>query len=93
MSYFLCDKCSEKHHIFGKDGAKNTAKKMELNFLGEVPLHPKIRELSDAGKPITVSDPNGPQSLPYVEIARSVISRLEDPDFNKDQEGPKITFE
>ena len=66
---------------------------MSLEMLGEVPLHPKIRELSDAGKPITVSDPKSPQSQIYFEIASKILSKLEDPSFVKSQESPKITIE
>ena len=33
MSYFVCDKCNEKHYIFSKDGAKNEANKFQIPFL------------------------------------------------------------
>jgi ATP-binding protein involved in chromosome partitioning len=68
MSYFLCSNCKEKHYIFGTDGVKNTANSMGLPFLGDVPLHPKIRELSDLGKPITISDPKSDQAQSYFGI-------------------------
>ena len=66
---------------------------MNIPFLGEIPLHPRIRELSDAGKPITIAEPNSPQSKAYQDIADQVASKLEDPTFNKQQEGPKIVIE
>ncbi|MFV9876005.1 MAG: P-loop NTPase [Rickettsiales endosymbiont of Dermacentor nuttalli] len=48
MSYFINPKSSEKHYIFGNGGASKLAQEMNINFLGEIPLDPKIRELSDS---------------------------------------------
>jgi len=93
MSHFICPHCNGESHIFGKEGARNTATKMNIPFLGEVPLHPRIRELSDQGKPITIAEPNSPQSKAYQDIADKVASKLEDPELNKQQEGPKIVIE
>jgi len=85
MSYHVCGNCGEISHIFGHDGAKKTAEKMQLHFLGEVmitcsvslrsgqvPLHGKIRELSDEGKPIVVAQPDSPQAKHYFDIAEKV---------------------
>jgi MinD-like ATPase involved in chromosome partitioning or flagellar assembly len=47
------------------------AAQLGLNFLGEIPLDPIIGESSDAGKPITVSQPKSPQSEAYQVIAES----------------------
>jgi ATP-binding protein involved in chromosome partitioning len=69
------------------------AAKMGLHFLGEVPLHPVIRETSDAGKPITATNPSSPQAKAYFDIAKNIIERLSDQDFLKHQQGPKITIE
>ncbi|HFC04059.1 MAG TPA: iron-sulfur cluster carrier protein ApbC, partial [Rhizobiales bacterium] len=49
MSYFICDNCDERHEIFGHGGAKAEAEKLELPFLGEIPLDKKVRERSDSG--------------------------------------------
>ncbi|XP_042297026.1 iron-sulfur protein NUBPL isoform X2 [Sceloporus undulatus] len=57
MSIFQCPKCKHETHIFGADGVKNLASDLGLDILGDVPLHVHIRETSDAGKPIVVSQP------------------------------------
>ncbi|KAH0620553.1 hypothetical protein JD844_021131 [Phrynosoma platyrhinos] len=57
MSIFQCPKCKHETHIFGADGVKNLARDLGLDILGDVPLHVHIRETSDAGKPIVVSQP------------------------------------
>jgi ATP-binding protein involved in chromosome partitioning len=51
MSVFCCPECGHSSFIFGKDGAKKEAEKLGINLLGEIPLHPQIRELSDQGIP------------------------------------------
>lgn len=50
MSYFVCDKCGEKHYIFGKGEGLNLSKELGVDLLGEVPLLKEIREGSDKGK-------------------------------------------
>ncbi|KAI5072749.1 hypothetical protein GOP47_0012855 [Adiantum capillus-veneris] len=58
MSYFKCPHCGEKSHIFGCGGVASTAKDMNFELLGEVPLNIEVREMSDLGKPIVVSSPD-----------------------------------
>ena len=59
MSYFLCPHCGERTDIFGHGGAEHEAARIGVPFLGAVPLHVKIRELSDAGTPVVASEPDG----------------------------------
>ncbi len=51
MSTFICPKCGERSDIFGHGGAKAEAEKLDVPFLGEVPLHMDVRATSDSGKP------------------------------------------
>jgi len=55
MSYFICDSCEKKHNIFSHGGVKLAANKMGLQFMGEIPLVPSIREASDNGEPVSLS--------------------------------------
>ena len=48
------------------------AERLGVAFLGEVPLHMEIRETSDAGTPVVVSRPDGPQAKIYRDIAAKV---------------------
>ena len=61
MSTFTCPNCGHETSIFGKDGAAKIARDMNLDILGDVPLHPAIMETSDAGTPIVVSTPESTQ--------------------------------
>ncbi|ORX56758.1 nucleotide binding protein [Hesseltinella vesiculosa] len=77
MSLFVCPNCQHESHIFGHDGAARVADKLKIDFLGEVPLHADICELSDAGQPIVVSQPESPFAKHYRDIASNILSRLE----------------
>jgi ATP-binding protein involved in chromosome partitioning len=76
MSYFCCPNCGHRTDIFAYGGARQTAAAMEVDFLAEVPLDPVIRELSDTGRPVVVSEPESPQAQAYLELARNVADRL-----------------
>src|SRR3712207_2978864 len=52
MSYFVCPCCGERTEIFGHGGARAAADEIGLDFLGEVPLEPKVRAGGDTGEPI-----------------------------------------
>lgn len=72
MSYFVAPDTGKRYDIFGHGGAKREAEKLGLKFLGGVPLHMDIRELSDAGTPVTAVRPDGPEAAVYKELAGKV---------------------
>ncbi|MBI29472.1 MAG: Iron-sulfur cluster carrier protein [Alphaproteobacteria bacterium MarineAlpha5_Bin11] len=74
MSYFICDKCNQRHEIFSYGGAKNEAKKLDTEFLGEVPLDKNLRISSDEGKPIGIFNQNSDIAKKYIEIANKIIN-------------------
>ncbi|MEM7226165.1 MAG: iron-sulfur cluster carrier protein ApbC [Pseudomonadota bacterium] len=76
MSYFSCPKCGHVSHVFSHGGAKREADKLGMTFLGEIPLDLEIRETSDSGRPIVVSNPASPQAQAYVAIAEQVAAKL-----------------
>jgi ATP-binding protein involved in chromosome partitioning len=57
MAWFTPAELPEnKYFIFGKDGGKNLADQMDLNFLGQIPIVQSIREGGDKGVPVMVGD-------------------------------------
>ncbi|WP_332122604.1 Mrp/NBP35 family ATP-binding protein, partial [Azorhizobium caulinodans] len=76
MATFICPHCGGRSDIFGHGGARAEAEKLGVPFLGEIPLHMRIREMSDAGVPILVSDPDSPQAEGYRAIAQQVRSAI-----------------
>lgn len=82
----------ERIHIFGEGGARRTANELGCDFLGEVPLVPRIRETSDAGTPIVALDPDGPDAAPFLAIAQKVIAQLAAGAGGKGRQPPKIVY-
>ncbi len=72
MSYFSCPHCGERSEIFSHGGARQEAEKLGVPFLGEIPLDIAIRETSDAGEPITLTQPESPVAHAYGDIAERV---------------------
>jgi len=76
MSYFLCPHCGERSDIFSHGGARREAEKLGTEFLGEIPLDMAIRETSDGGSPIVVSQPESKHSATYRAIAERVWQKV-----------------
>ena len=76
MSYLQCPHCSEKIYLFGQGGGKKISEDFKIPYIGEIPLHPKIREGSDTGKPSVITDPESVQSLAFTKAARVIAGRI-----------------
>jgi len=76
MSYFACPHCGQRSDIFSHGGAKREAERLGVEFLGELPLDMAIRETSDGGHPIVVSQPDSPHAKTYRAIAERVWAKL-----------------
>jgi ATP-binding protein involved in chromosome partitioning len=72
MSYFVCGRCGERHEIFGHGGAREEARRLDVPFLGEVPLDAKLRERSDAGQPVVAVEPQSDHAQIYRAMAQQV---------------------
>ena len=93
MSYFLCPDCGGRHDIFGHGGARAEADRLNVPFLGEVPLTMKIRETSDAGTPVVVSDPEGSVAGIYKDIAAKVLDSIDRESAEPTRAAPNIVFD
>jgi ATP-binding protein involved in chromosome partitioning len=91
MSYFLCPKCGERSEIFGHGGARDEAAKLDVPFLGEIPLHLDIRTTSDNGHPIVVAQPESAHAQAYKNIAGRVWKQLSAPNRGA-RPAPKIVM-
>jgi len=72
MALFICPHCGQASHIFGHGGAREEAGRLNVPFLGEVPLHIGIRELSDSGRPVVATEPEGVHAKIYRDMAQIV---------------------
>lgn len=91
MSYFVAPDTGKRYDIFGHGGARAEAERQGAPFLGEIPLAMVIREKSDAGLPVVVTEPDGPHALAYLSIADKVWDSLESGAFTTT--APTIVFD
>ena len=74
MSQFSCPNCGHISEIFSHGGAQKEAEKLEIPFLGELPLDLSIRLHSDQGIPVTAAEPTSPISGIYRDIGQKIIN-------------------
>lgn len=73
MSMYVCSQCHHAEPIFGHGGARAEAEKLGVPFLGELPLHIKVREAGDAGLPIVLAD----RESEAAQCFRKIIAQLQ----------------
>jgi len=78
MSYFVCPHCSERTHIFGKEGGAKVAQEYGVPLLAQIPLDPETRIGGDEGMPITIRRPQSPQAAAFRQLAKAVVGRLDE---------------
>ena len=76
MSYFSCPHCGGRTDVFGHGGAAAEAARINVPFLGEVPLLLEIRETGDAGAPVCASAPQGVAAAAFRAVAAAVAGAL-----------------
>jgi ATP-binding protein involved in chromosome partitioning len=72
MSTFCCPNCGHVTPIFGHGGVALEAAKLDLPFLGELPLALDVRVAGDSGTPIAATD--SPLAAPYHALAERLIA-------------------
>jgi ATP-binding protein involved in chromosome partitioning len=76
MSYFIADDLSppREYDIFGRGGAEVMAQRLNLPFLGNVPLTISLRKNSDAGSP---TNNFSPASSPLAAALEQLVTNVE----------------
>ena len=82
MSWFTpAELPDNKYYIFGKEGGKILAEKMNVPLLGQIPLVQSICESSDNGRPVALGD--SVSGIAFMELAAELIKKVDKR--NKDQ--------
>jgi len=92
MSYFIAPDTGKRYDIFGHGGARKEAERLNVPFLGEVPLHRDIRAHSDNGTPVTVVEPDSEHAKIYRDIASKVWENMKGGN-GAGRPAPAIVFE
>ncbi len=66
----------QKIAFFGEGGGERMAQRLQVPFLGSVPLDPNVREGGDAGKPIVADKPDSAAGVALKSIAQQVAARV-----------------
>ncbi len=75
MSWFTGDD-GKRYEIFGAGGGNDLAQRLEVPLLGQIPLDTDLREGSDSGRPIVVTDPESEGSAAFASIAQTIDTEL-----------------
>jgi ATP-binding protein involved in chromosome partitioning len=75
MSWFTGDD-GKRYQLFGEGGGAELSHRLGVPLVGQVPLVPDLREGSDTGKPIMVTDPDGEASRVFAQIAATIDVEL-----------------
>ena len=74
MAHYTCTSCGHKEHIFGHEAFEEFLLSRKLSLLTRIPLAKEIRELSDSGTPIVLSDSRA--ALPYQSLANFICDKF-----------------
>jgi ATP-binding protein involved in chromosome partitioning len=76
MSYFSCPNCQHEADIFGHGGGEQMAAELSVPFLGRIPIYQPIREGSDSGVPLVVSEPESPAARAFMAAAERAAAQV-----------------
>ena len=75
MSSFTSEDDKE-HFIFGKDGAKNMSKNLNIDLLGAIPIEIGLREGADHGDPYTEFFEDSDTAKKIITIAKKISEKI-----------------
>ncbi|OAQ93480.1 cytosolic Fe-S cluster assembling factor NBP35 [Purpureocillium lilacinum] len=77
MSLFKCPHCHGVTNVFGtNERVKRLCAEHEIDFLGDIPLHPNIGDDGERGKPTVVSEPDSDRATAFMDIARAICPKV-----------------
>src|SRR6202163_1032589 len=76
MSYFVCPSCSHQADIFGNGGGEKMAADLGVPSLGRIPIYQPIREGSDTGTPLVISEPDSPAARAFMAAAEQAAAQV-----------------
>ena len=75
MSEFVCPKCGESYKIFGEGNVKKAADEYGVDYLGTLPLDPRIITLSDEGTPFVIDEPDSKAAQAFSDLVDKLANK------------------
>jgi ATP-binding protein involved in chromosome partitioning len=83
MSYFVCTNCNHESDIFGHGGGETMSSDLGVPFVGRIPIYQPIREGSDAGVPLMISEPDSPAARAFMAAAERTAAQVSIASYNR----------
>ncbi|KAF5257075.1 hypothetical protein FOXYS1_12414, partial [Fusarium oxysporum] len=78
MSLFTCPHCHGETSIFGSNArVEKLCQEHQIDFLGDIPLHPNIGDDGDRGKPTVVAEPTSERANAFLKIAQDICPKID----------------
>jgi ATP-binding protein involved in chromosome partitioning len=75
MSFYTTP-TGDRIELFGHGGGRTEAGRLNIPFLGEIPIYVEIREGGDAGQPVVVTSADSAPGRAFLEVAMRLRTRL-----------------
>lgn len=76
MSYFIAPDTKNKYEIFGSGGGRRLADECNSEFLGSIPIDPRIRVGGDKGIPVVYDIPDSEEAAIITGISRNLAQQI-----------------
>lgn len=83
MSHFVCPECAHEADIFGHGGGEEMAADLNVPFIGRIPIYQPIREGSDRGVPLMISEPESPAARAFMAAAERTAAQVSIVSYNR----------
>lgn len=91
MGVHICSRCGHAEAIFGEGGGEQLSHDYGVDVIGSLPLDLSIREHSDSGTPILITEPDGQVARAYHELANRVREQVESGERGADAPGISVS--
>jgi len=72
MSGLMCPECGHQIDLFGTGGGEKQAKRLNVQFLGSLPIDIETRKMADEGNPIILENSEADISLAFLRIVEVI---------------------
>ena len=76
MSYFICEKCGDKHEIFGKNKVQDFLNENSISLIGRIPINPSIAFGDDDKDSIVENSEENISNDVFDKIAKSIDAQI-----------------